>query len=83
MMRDPKLRQDSKDFMSELVAKGYAHKVPETIRCGIYPTVVSQAKQDRSCFRLLSTFQRNITQQYAVQSPRPDQLTPQRFNKVS
>ena len=28
LMKDPKLRQDYKDFMSELVAKGYARKVP-------------------------------------------------------
>ena len=28
LMKDPKLRQDYKDFMSELVAKGYAHKYP-------------------------------------------------------
>ncbi|XP_068696909.1 uncharacterized protein [Montipora foliosa] len=28
LMKDPKLRQDYKDFMTELVAKGYACKVP-------------------------------------------------------
>ena len=28
LMKDPKLRQDYKDFISELVAKGYARKVP-------------------------------------------------------